>query len=201
MLTQQIKKLLNYQTLRDRTQQSDQAGIRTRLHIWPHRPLKKQKSDHQIHDHRFDMKSTILMGTMVNRVYEFEEQENGSDEIYGALYKTRHDSTVEPTGVRGHTLCKHIDVARSGECYALRAGLLHSSTAYGYTATFMESLKGYPEMPVRLVIPHGMWVDNDFDRFTANPPEILWEEIKRVCGEVGTHGTVKRRRAYAVAAG
>jgi hypothetical protein len=225
VLTHQIKELLNYETLREsgRIPRTHPNGFiqldledstasastlsgygqsaRSRLHIWPHRPLVKQRSDHFIHDHRFDMCSTILMGHMVNRVYEFEEQENGTDEIQRAEYKTRHDSTITPTGIRGRTLCKHIDSCTPGEMYALRAGLLHSSTTYGYTATYMQSLRGYPEMPVNVIIPYGLWVDNDFDRFSANPPEILWEEIKRVCETVNAPAEKKHRKAYAIAAG
>lgn len=72
-----------------------------RLHIWSPNitPDMVQKTRHPIHDHIFDMESTILLGSMENWVYEFIDSGIRREyALFQGVYKTPHESTLEPLG-------------------------------------------------------------------------------------------------------
>jgi hypothetical protein len=152
-----------------------------RLHVWsPNIALDKaQKTRHPIHDHIFDMESTIIVGAMQNLVYEFVESKRVKKyELFQARYNAPHDSTLYTTGKTGWLVRRHIDSVVAGQTYTLPAFKFHDSNPVGFTATLMTKKAIYKNKTCTVVVPYGLDPDNDFNRATALSQETMWQEIK-----------------------
>lgn len=178
--------------------QAGHSGADLRLHIWnpPDHELPHQDTVNEVHDHVFDMRSTVVRGRLTQRLYEFvvggtrmvgpggSEAHVRSHEIYRAVYDKTSSSRLEPLGVQG--VLRHLTdrLVIAGEGYTQPAFTLHDSLPNdhghinsGLVVTLMEKVAVREGIPT-VVCPIGQPPDNDFDRATAAPQDYLWSAIE-----------------------
>jgi hypothetical protein len=153
-----------------------------RLHVWPVAELPdRQKTRHPIHDHSFDMVSTVLTGKLINESIVFLTAANHPSLIpnhqeYRGVKIGQEETVLRPTGNYGSLTTMSFQDILPGQSYRVPAKTFHNSIAEGLTATLMSKLDGEPYNP-RVLVPVGVHPDNEFRR-EQTKPEILWEQIE-----------------------
>lgn len=154
-----------------------------RLHVWPDNPddFPRQETRTTIHDHKFDMKSEILVGEIRQIRYHFNvewdvELEGPTHEIYIASYNRKSDSTLEPTGALVRLATMTEEVWDEGDVYTQPASSFHDTGWEGLTATLMTKQKEYEFHQPRIMVPIGVEPDNDFKRDNVDV-DLLWDKI------------------------
>lgn len=168
----------------------------TRLHIW--HPLKgnvsaaealelpRQVRPTPIHDHAFDMRSTIVHGrlTQVTFHVELDHRMSPTHTVYAADYHRKSESTLVSTGVDCVVKRSCSIHMPSGGDYTQAAGTFHESRAYsGMVITVMEKVKTYDDYVPKVLVPHGTEPDNEFERATMLDEQTLWDSIWRSIAE------------------
>jgi hypothetical protein len=120
-------------------------GVERRLHIWhPDLVIPGIEDSGSVHDHRFDLTSIVLCGSVLHRVYQTTPNPEGNFEIL-TLVNARASkvgtgsfhSDPTPTGERFdvHTFDYKID---AGLGYTFGHGVFHSSTVDELAVTLVE---------------------------------------------------------------
>jgi hypothetical protein len=159
------------------------VALNTRLHVWPANILSAQKTRHPIHDHPFDLKSTILRGSITNVLYSIEPCElrvaPEEEERRYVLHRVKtiggNDTILEPTA--GQYFLRNIDVDRTnaGKYYRMAKYVLHDSFAITPCVTLMEKLNIDRDYRPLVAVPADIKPDNDFRR--ASNIDFLWHTI------------------------
>lgn len=144
-----------------------------RLHVWHPQVVRLQKTHHPVHDHMFDMRSTVLRGCLRNFVYELVP--GTTHNIYRAKAVGNSETVLQFQAGPWALRTVRMDDIEPGEIYRLRFAELHDSAAHGITVTIMEKVKQYKYSP-RVAVPVGVLPDNDFRRDTVGA-EQLWSII------------------------
>jgi hypothetical protein len=160
----------------------------TRLHVWPDRDdIPTQSVATTIHDHRFDLRSTVLTGTLLQRRYDVSLTETPTHEIYIAQYpEDRKESVLGPSGVRVAVedpgkragVLYGIEVFTEGFSYTQPMYTFHDTQWSGLTATLMEKVAEDKAHEPRVLVPLGHEPDNTFVRAVVDE-ELLWDYIER----------------------
>ncbi|PHS25477.1 MAG: hypothetical protein COA84_07625 [Robiginitomaculum sp.] len=168
-----------------------------RLHIWhPDLPATRAEDD-TIHDHRWHMRSNILLGSLVHTTYREVHNLGGIHshcvfEIIGASKGAQDLSEYRPmytTIIRSlheYTLC-------DGSEYNFNAGLFHSSRPRHknrITATVIEKTPTRREW-ARIALPIQKQLSDHNHAFaeeTQPTQEEMWEVINNVLGLVCNTG-------------
>jgi hypothetical protein len=162
------------------------SGAATRLHIWnpPGIELPHQGTTNEIHDHVFDMRSTIVRGALEQRLYEFVTLDDLPDdyepthELYQAVYKKSGDSRLQSTGKKGALRLDRFFSVSQGSSYVQPAFTLHDTgTPFGLVVTYMEKTEIH-DGDAHVVCPIDQPPDNSFDRASAMSEEDLWQAIE-----------------------
>lgn len=167
----------------DASKKRGHSGASRRLHIWnpPGIELPHQKTVNEIHDHVFDMKSTVVRGLLYQRLYWFVvgAEEPPSHELYRAVYDSSN-SRLEALGVKGQLRHYRSFPVGSGDSYTQPAFSLHDSDVPPgvTTITVMEKTEIH-EGDASVVCKLGHPPDNDFNRATAVKKHDLWVAIRR----------------------
>lgn len=161
--------------------ESDGTRIaKSRLHVWPDGDdIPKQETATTIHDHRFDMRSTIVSGYIVQRVYDVSlTPYKFTHEIHVAQYPTPKESVLGPSGVKVHAVTMARYSYHEGDSYTQRMYTFHDTDWVGLTATLMS--KGDEDLThtPRVLVPVGQTPDNDFVRADCDE-DLLWDYIER----------------------
>jgi|SRR5579859_563350 len=156
-----------------------------RLHVWPAVPLPAQKTRHPIHDHVFDMESTILCGHLRNVLYKalpLSDAEAAQAifrpyRMYRATRIAKDDTVLMPADEKFYAVVEsaHEDL-EPGDTYYMQKGLLHDSVPLGLTCTLMYKLDLDVEYRPVVAVPADIKPDNDFRRETFDESE-LWRNI------------------------
>lgn len=156
-----------------------------RLHVWPAVPLPAQKTRHPIHDHVFDMESTILCGFLRNVLYKAIRLSDLMAQsalfkmyrMYRATRIAKDDTVLMPADEIFYAVVEsmHEDL-EPGDSYYMQKGLLHDSVPTGLTATLMRKLDMDVEYRPIVAVPADIKPDNDFRRETLDESE-LWRHI------------------------
>lgn len=169
---------------------------RRRLHVWGHPEIPRQKTWHPIHDHVFSFTSTVIVGRVVNVVYQPIERPHGDGryEMLQALPPVKdgsQDTKLAPAPVHDPAHGKRFDLAvlrtdvvHADETYAMRRFEFHETIPVEPTITVME--KSGPTLAERpsghrpyVAVPHGVEPDNEFDR-DEHPRELLMQIFREV---------------------
>lgn len=154
---------------------------RDRLHVWPEEGrVAKQASDNTIHDHNFDMRSTVLLGAIAQMMFDVRLHHNGSPshEIYVALHTDEHNTSLVPTRVRAYVSRPTSHLVLGGQTYAQPAFTFHDTEVkVRPAATLMSKTHLYDDDAMRVLVPVGEEPDNEFDRLGASEEE-LWQIIE-----------------------
>lgn len=154
---------------------------RQRLHVWD--PTLAPLSDHNatIHDHIFDMKSTVLLGTIVHKVYD--EGTFAGDHVGFDRYRV--DRELDRLVLdRELVLYGLVGVYRMnvGSNYYFPHRRMHDTDwTGGHAATLMEKTKVWDLEPW-VLCPVGERPKNAFDldpAHAARNEKALWDVIDR----------------------
>lgn len=173
--------------------QKGHSGSTLRLHVWnpPEHALPRQETVNEVHTHVFDMHSTIIRGTMEQRIYSFsfgsewhthraKTYDNGQMKIevdlYKAIYAKSGDSRLEFTGLTGMMVEDFHWSVHQRQTYYQPAFTFHDSDAQGCVVTVMEKQEVH-DGEAYVLVPNGIEPDNSFDR-SAFDPDYLWSAIE-----------------------
>jgi hypothetical protein len=169
----------------DESKQRGHSGASLRLHIWnpPGIELVRQNTKNEIHDHVFDMRSTVLKGRLMQSLYEFIPQlpddiTMPTHEKYRAVYDKKSSSRLQGTGEYGWLDPVRWGWVEAGQTYFQPAFTLHDSTPEGLVVTYMEKIAIH-DGDATVICEYGKTPDNDFDRAKAMDPDVLWAAIER----------------------
>jgi hypothetical protein len=156
-----------------------------RLHVWDDE-IPRQKVATPIHDHVFDLQSTVLLGTLIHETFEVPDWEGEDYLVYTAQQQEGTQNTilapVSTTPVNA-SITQRLILGK-GSIYTFPAGEFHQSDHQGTTVTIMEKRNapldyGRP----RVLVPVGQEPDNDFHR-DAHDPDMLWDIIERAVVQI-----------------
>jgi hypothetical protein len=154
-----------------------------RLHVWGDPRIPRQASPSPIHDHRFGFISYVLRGAITNAEYipvvggqAFRE--------WRPVPRDGEDTVLTKTDTVAHFV-EALTQIPAGRMYGMDPGRIHDSRPHGVTITVMAKTVIEPQYQPRVYLPEGQEPDNDFNRNTAAPQELLWQIIEdAVCGAV-----------------
>lgn len=153
-----------------------------RLHVW-HDNIPRQKVATPIHDHVFNLRSTVLCGTLIHEELKVVSTiGTGTHRVFRAEQEEGTQNTVlVPDEGEVMLDVEQRLVLNPGSIYTFPAGKLHQTDHIGLTATIME--KSFdPETEVvgygrpRVLVPVDQKPDNDFKRDEFDPA-TLWPFI------------------------
>jgi hypothetical protein len=161
-----------------------------RLHIWGHPDIPKQSVPTPIHDHVFGFHSELLIGRLVNVVYDFMPipYEGETWEVYEPEVRHGEDTVLQPTGETGSVRMRHAQLLVAGSSfiseYDFAPFVFHEMFAPEPSATIITkrgpTLRENPTgRKPRVLVPEGVEPDNEFDRYN-NDPNDLWRIIIEV---------------------
>jgi len=152
----------------------------TRFHVWPGAQIEAQSVSTQIHDHIFEMESTILLGELEHTVYEPVFRDTGKYLLYQA--EPRMEEDTELVAILGSRCDLEISQKynfKKGDTYQFEAFKFHESLGNGLTATIMHKTAVHKDKKPRVACLVTEKPDNDFNRYSKDE-ELLWAEIKKV---------------------
>jgi hypothetical protein len=148
-----------------------------RLHVWhPDLPRRKCFEHSAIHNHRFAFRSTVLVGTQINRRYDVNLWRDGTHDMVS------HNGPRLPSGSRSSfvdgqcVIQAHDDRSYGpGEAYEMPARAYHETPNSGIVVTLMQKLDE-GTVHAHSIIRRGHEFDQSFDRFQLSD-EQLWAYV------------------------
>lgn len=148
-----------------------------RLHVWhPDIPRRACFEHSPIHNHRFSFRSTVLVGTQVNRRYNVIEF--SPDNAIASHDRISHDGPRSPAGGRESFVAGSAVVDAlpdehygPGESYEMPIAQYHETPNSGVVVTLMEKLIESIDFHASTLIERGHTFDQGFNRFQ-------WTEMK-----------------------
>lgn len=148
-----------------------------RLHVWhPALPRRSCYKHSAIHNHRFSFRSTVLVGTQINRRYAVRDDYMGSHDLIS------HDGPRSEKGgrlsyVAGRVRAEALtdEVYEAGQSYEMPALHYHETPNSGVVVTLMEKLHE-GQIHASSLIEHGRVFDQQFDRFQM-PEVAMWAVV------------------------
>lgn len=169
----------------DESKKRGHSGASRRLHIWnpPGVELVRQQTKNEIHDHVFDMRSTVVKGRLMQTLYQFypaipDELRMPTHEKYVAVYDKTSSSRLASTGEMGFLDAEQWYWVESGQTYVQPAFTLHDTTPDGLVVTVMEKTAIH-EGDATVICTVDSPPDNDFDRAKAMDEKKLWYAINK----------------------
>lgn len=158
-----------------------------RLHVWhPDLPRRSCFQWSSIHNHRFSFRSTVLVGTQINR--RFAVQVNAPGGTHDLI---SHDGSRSPKGGRLSYVAGRVAVNPlldekypPGASYVMPALHYHETPNSGVVVSLMEKLEE-GNIHASSLIERGHLFDQDFDRFQMSPAAmwaIFMEALKMEAG-------------------
>jgi hypothetical protein len=165
---------------------------RSRLHVFGDKRIPRQKVPTPIHDHVFTFESRVIVGRLINVIYEFIEMGSQSPtaefRIYSAQTREGDDTILVPTDTYGYVTPVQTDMVMAatvmgGNKYTMPSYWFHDSVAPdGPTATIITK-HGMTQRDgggaPRVLVPRGQEPDNEFNRHHVADEDKLWRIIEQ----------------------
>lgn len=159
---------------------------RRRLHVWhPSLPRRACFEHSAIHNHRFSFRSTVLVGTQVNRRYAVEAADGGAFDLIS------HDGPRSALGGRQSYIAGRVDVHQltdetygPGDSYVMPELHYHETPNTDIVVTLLEKLTE-GTVHASSLIRHGFIFDQDFDRHML-PPAAMWDVLAHALQQADT---------------
>lgn len=157
-----------------------------RVHIWhPELAAQRQTVSTTIHDHRWNFRSLVLYGHLVNRRYVVSPSEHGAYDVY------RADGPRLPNGNRYLARVGSVSVTqkgpdyyRAGSTYSMRAGEFHEtlpSRPGDLLVTAMTKV-AIVRRTCRVLCRRDEEPDQDFSRY-----QVPWSEVESCIRDAQRH--------------
>jgi hypothetical protein len=144
---------------------------RFHLHIWPEDERLAQDSRAMVHDHIFALESRVLVGCLVNRVYEVKPDPDGRCSMYEVTYSGVDSRTEQREGrYSAHEISSGEHAAFAH--YQLAAEVFHRSdvNAATFCATIVVEKFPPPPRPLARVLAVDAEPLPSFDRAVVGAP-------------------------------
>ncbi len=164
------------------------VGENQRIHVWGFDDVSRQRVSTQIHNHRFDFRSTLLAGRLENRHYSIFRVWEPDDRYY-RLYCPSAIGGEETKLVRGadsemvHALFEDTEVLFPGMTYRMNHGDYHESVPHELSITLLTKTAAYPAFCPAVLVRLGAEPDNNFKR-TGFDEETLWGIVRQACEKI-----------------
>ena len=163
-------------------------GDELRVHVWDRRLRRERIEDAGLlHDHRFDMTSTILLGILRQQEVHLRPYDQRVDpyadaysiyEIRSNYRKSKNSAAIVETPGAWEAHFRNVDL-EAGDQYDYPRGEFHGTytpgdlDVWGPTVTVIRKTNQL-DVPARIVAPVGVTVVHAFD---APMPEAQWRPI------------------------
>jgi hypothetical protein len=162
-----------------------------RLHVWDERLQPLFEHNATIHDHIFDMRSHVLMGEVVHRVYE-EGTFRGDYQAFDRYRVDKEEDTLKLD--REHVCYLKSGTYRmvGGSSYSFPVRHMHDTEVYGRAVTLMKKEQVWPNMEPWILCPVG---EKPKDAFALDPMhkarnvDQLWDAIDRALTDISPWAT------------
>jgi hypothetical protein len=148
-----------------------------RLHVWPEGgSLAVPNHNALLHDHKFDMDSTILGGTLNHQIFHVDP----SGEMTHDVIQFTPDDRKSAKGYvaySGELQMLHAMNLRAGCQYWQKAGTFHGSSKLGYAVTLITKRAVNNERMARIICPRGIEPTDAFDPAHAPDESVLLEHV------------------------
>ena len=171
--------------------EGDDAELR--VHVWHPALVKPGIADSGLcHDHRFDMRSTVLVGEIVNRECTLHQEPDGDWETWEVLHaraakekmgETFHQDPTQ-TGVRYRREVTDYRVS-AGAGYTFRKRAFHESHVDRLTVTLVEKLN-QEAFNARILAPHGRDIVHAFSTPLPSDGEVVSAVLREALVSLGT---------------
>ncbi len=162
----------------------ENSAPEVRVHIW-HPLLERQGAIHEggIHNHRFDMRSTVLLGSIEHVEYDVQPAVDGLWEKYEVMH-ARAGSAL-PEKLPGTFSKQNLRwTVHAGSAYEFKRGAFHRSHAAELTVTVVTKYNQTSDNAVILVptgiTPRHMFVENhkiDINAVVAAARDSMAREV------------------------
>ena len=100
-----------------------------RLHFWPERQRQPQGPFWPIHDHIFDIRSVVLLGSVENALYEVTSAEQSPHRIYDVKYGGRDSTLNQLIATSEFVVSRETLIERhaTGTSYSIARTVFHKS--------------------------------------------------------------------------
>lgn len=151
-----------------------------RVHIW-HPSLEKPgiRYSGKIHDHRFDLTSTVLLGAIGHVEYSLTPDDNGAWQTWEVVNARKalsstgtFDGLTTPDGNR-YRASTRIHLFRAGVRYSYKKREFHETTIDGLCVTLVRK-SNQENAKARILAPWGHEVTH---AFADPPPESEWRWV------------------------
>lgn len=158
-----------------------------RLDVWPEIEIHAQKVNTQIHSHKFDFYSKVLLGKLLHITYDLvPNMSAGQFQLYNTV-----PTKGEDTELRIFSYGKY-DIFHTGSyvlakdsSYIFNAGRFHETSNLGLTATLLTKRNINNGIEPLVVCGIDKSPDNAFNRYQVDE-EVLWSEIEKVFNKINS---------------
>ncbi len=164
------------------------VGEDQRVHVWGFDDTTRQRVSTQIHNHRFDFRSTLLSGRLENRRYSIFRVLTHREGYYH-LYYASAVGGEETKLVRSeggeivHPVCDDTQIIFPGITYRMEHAEYHETIPHELSMTIMTKTATYGPVTPGVLVPIGSEPDNDFKR-TGRKEDALWAIVKLACEKI-----------------
>ena len=163
-------------------------GYCQRVHVWGFEEIPRQQVSTQIHNHRFDFKSTLLSGRLENRRYSVFRVLTHDPGYYHLYYAsaTKGEETKLVRSEGGeivHPVCDDTQILYPSMTYRMDHLEYHESVPHELSMTLITKTAVYGPAQPGVLVPIGSEPGNDFKRSGRDEDE-LWAIVKQACEKV-----------------
>lgn len=150
-----------------------------RLHVFDDR-LPRQSVKSSIHDHVFDLYSTIILGMLEHIEYAADKDPDGEYVVlYAHAQPNTNNTVLVESDMRVNLRKTAHEIYFPNTSYMFPGYELHDTAYKGMTATIIEkvSIPSVGTLRPRVLVPVDKEPDNEFDR-EGFDPEPLWDIVE-----------------------
>lgn len=139
-----------------------------RVHVWhPHLRLPEMDDSGLIHDHRFDLESTVVFGKIIHTVYNLELATRGAFQIWNVQNARSAEASgtkgwVESAGEARYNITGETFKYIPGQSYKFPKRCFHRTDVDGMTITLCRKLS-QEDIPARILARYGREPKHGFE--------------------------------------
>lgn len=157
----------------------------TRLHIWDV-SLPRQDVQTAMHDHEFNLESTVYLGCLINKRFKLDKVEAG-DGGYKKWTVMREPGSEETRLIESEDQFAVTQITREfiypDGSYTMQATEFHESDNIGRTLTVMRKFGYQAGHSASVLVPVGQAPDNNFRRSRGDVDQ-LWDMVYETAHQV-----------------
>jgi hypothetical protein len=162
------------------TDSIDKRSNKFQLHVWDKEIKRRGPEIFQVHDHAFEIKSYVVIGSLINETYKIQQDSQGSYQIF------RGDGTgqLSATGERVSCILEKTEVIQKGNEYIIPKGEFHASkTNNEITATIIVKKEIDKEYKSKVIAPMD-YLENRIEIDRTIDQTLAWSIVDKIKEEI-----------------